>query len=291
MGVTVAVMITKGGVGKSTLVMALAETLSVFHAKRILIIDSDSQSSISAMLMPGRRLRDIQENGETLARYLREAVLGGRYPDWRPYVVERVSDVDDAQTVSLLPSHVELALLERDVSAQLRLPVLGRVVAGLVSAVNAQYDLVLVDCPPALTALTEAWMQQADYHLSPTKPDYLGVHGLEVLRRFEGLSAEHSFSRRLGVVVNMMDASSPVDRKFYEALTGDPRHGCFSQAIPDHASVRHAAVYFPETRSFTAKYPGIGPALRGLAEEVLARLDRAAAAGAASPPALSSRTG
>src|SRR5262249_43402343 len=39
---TIAVMNTKGGVGKSTIVLALAETLSAYHAKNVLIIDSDS---------------------------------------------------------------------------------------------------------------------------------------------------------------------------------------------------------------------------------------------------------
>ena len=48
---TIAVMNTKGGVGKSTLVMALAETLSAYHGKNVLVIDSDSQASVSTMLM------------------------------------------------------------------------------------------------------------------------------------------------------------------------------------------------------------------------------------------------
>ena len=39
---TVAVMNTKGGVGKSTLVLSLAETLSAQFGKNVLIIDSDS---------------------------------------------------------------------------------------------------------------------------------------------------------------------------------------------------------------------------------------------------------
>ena len=45
---TIAVMNTKGGVGKSTLVLALAETLSAYYGKNVLVIDSDSQASVSA---------------------------------------------------------------------------------------------------------------------------------------------------------------------------------------------------------------------------------------------------
>ena len=44
----IAVMNTKGGVGKSTLVLALAETLAAEHKKNVLIIDSDAQASVSS---------------------------------------------------------------------------------------------------------------------------------------------------------------------------------------------------------------------------------------------------
>lgn len=272
MGQTIAVMITKGGVGKSTLVMAVAETLSVYHQKRILIIDSDSQSSVSSMLMPTERLSEIQKSNRTISELLALRVLDGRQSNWRDYVVENVSDVDDANTISLMPSHVQLALFEREVSAQLCFSELSRVVATLVREVNAEYDLVLVDCPPTLTCLTEAWMRQANYHLSPTKPDYLGLHGLEILNRFEDLSGEQGFSRRLGVLVNMMDTSSAVDQKFHEVLMSNRKYRCFPQAVPSHMSVKNSALFHPEERSFMSKYPGVGHTLRDLSEEVLARL-------------------
>ena len=75
MGHSIAVMNTKGGVGKSTVVMALAETLSAFHRKNVLVIDSDSQTSISTMLMATDRWEETERQGRTLVDYLIGAVL------------------------------------------------------------------------------------------------------------------------------------------------------------------------------------------------------------------------
>src|SRR5215475_12883959 len=53
MGNSITVMNAKGGVGKTTLVLAMAETISVHHDLKVLVIDSDAHASLSTMLLPG----------------------------------------------------------------------------------------------------------------------------------------------------------------------------------------------------------------------------------------------
>ena len=72
---TITVMNAKGGVGKSTLVLALAETLANDHGKKILVIDADAQASISHMLMRQEELESVQARGRTFVDYLIAAVL------------------------------------------------------------------------------------------------------------------------------------------------------------------------------------------------------------------------
>src|SRR5262245_53612847 len=101
---SIAVMNTKGGVGKSSLVLALAETISAYHRKNVLVIDSDAQASVSSMLMSVSSLYKLQSEGATIVDYLHGRVLKDQVIDWPKFIVRNVSDVDDARSLFLLPS-------------------------------------------------------------------------------------------------------------------------------------------------------------------------------------------
>jgi chromosome partitioning protein len=285
---TVAVMNTKGGVGKSTMVLTIAETLSIFHGKNVLVIDSDSQASVSAMLMSTASLRKLQSEGRTIVDYLVAAALKNEPSEWTEFVVGGVSDVDDARSVYLMPSDMQLTLLEREVSKE---SVHGRLrssISGLLSRARIVFDIVLIDCPPGLSVLTESWLREADFHITPTKPDYVSVCGLDVFRRFRQLNPEMGFADNLGVVINMKDKHSSADEDYHRWLAENADNRCFTQVVPLLNVLQHAAHYQETDRSFQAKYPGeIGAAIRKLTEEILERLAEAnhATGAVTAPPA------
>lgn len=270
---SIAVMNTKGGVGKSTIVLALAETLSAFHGKNVLVIDSDAQASVSSMLMTVSSLYKLQSDGATIVDYLHAAVLKDERTEWPKFIVRNVSDVDDARSVYLLPSDMQLTLLEREVSKESLHPRLRAVIASLLAAVRKVFDVVLIDCPPGLSVLTESWLREADFHVSPTKADYVSVCGLEVFRRFKGLNPEMGFAENLGVIVNMKDLKSPSDQEYHRWLETNAENNCFRQAVPRMSALQDAANFQTFNRSYMAKYPGAaGAAIRALTEELLERL-------------------
>ncbi|MGE3710997.1 MAG: ParA family protein [Hyphomicrobiaceae bacterium] len=270
---TIAVMNTKGGVGKSTIVLALAETLSAFHGKNVLIIDSDSQASASSMLMTTSSLFDLQQTGRTIVDYLVKAVLKEEPVDWADFVVRDLSDVDDARSVYLIPSDMELTLLEREISSAGHHARLRATIAQLLSDVRPVFDIILIDCPPGLSILTECWLREADFHLSPTKPDYVSVCGLEVFRRFKTLNPEMGFAENIGVLVNLKDRMSATDEEYNNWLKNNPENRCFSRAIPRISALQDAARYSKLERSYAAKYPGeSGLTLRAVTEELVTRL-------------------
>ncbi len=271
---SIAIMNTKGGVGKSTLVLALAETISAYHKKNVLVIDSDAQASVSSMLMSVSSLYKLQSEGATIVDYLHGRVLKNQVIDWPKFIVRNVSDVDDARSVFLLPSDMQLTLLEREVSKENLHARLREVIAELLNGVRRVFDIVIIDCPPGLSVLTECWLREADYHISPTKADYVSVCGLEVFRRFKGLNPEMGFAQNLGVIVNMKETNSVSDEEYHRWLQGNPENACFAQAIPRMPALQDAANFQTYERSYLAKYPGqVGSAVRNLTDEVMARLD------------------
>ena len=274
---TITVMNAKGGVGKSTLVLALAETLANDHGKRVLVVDSDAQASVSHMLLPQEVLESVQAGGRTFVDFLIGAVLKQSSPKWQEFVVGGVSDVDDARSIDLLPSDTHLTLFEREVSKGDHERQLRATVGALLAEARLLYDLVLIDSAPGLSVLTESWLREADFYVSPTRPDYISTRGLKFLREFRERDPHMGFAEPLGVIINMKDAHAPEDAEYEQWLRLDAECRCFQQPILRVSALQASTRFAPRPRSYFAKYPGqTGASLRELTAELLSRLARGA---------------
>ena len=270
---TISVMNAKGGVGKSTLVLGLAETLSAYQGKKVLVIDSDAQASISHMLLPQEQLEAIRAAGRTIVEFLIGVVLKDTPARWQDFVVAGVSDVDDARSIDLVPSDTHLTLFEREVSKSDHEVKLRRSIRSWLGVARGLYDLVLIDSAPGLSVLTECWLREADFYLSPTKPDHISTRGLKFLREFRQRDPEMGFAANLGVIINMKDVLSPEDDRYDRWLREDAENRCFQQTIVRATPLQLAGRYSPQPRSFWAKYPGqTGDHLRQLTSEILTRV-------------------
>jgi chromosome partitioning protein len=266
-------MNAKGGVGKSTLVLALAETLATYHGKRVLVIDADAQASVSHMLARGAELEAAQSGERTIVDYLIAAVLRDAAPSWQDFVIPDVSDVDDARSIALIASDTDLTLFEREVSKGDHEAALRRSVGALLAEAGQKYDLVLVDSAPGLSVLTECFLREAHFYMSPTRPDEISIRGLGFLREFKQRNPEMGFGNNLGVIINMKDMLSPRDEEVDRWLRRDHEHRCFHESIPRVTPLQATGAIAPQTRSYWAKYPGeTGGYLRRLTHELLHRL-------------------
>ena len=269
---TITVMNAKGGVGKSTLVLTLAETLSAHHGKRILVIDSDAHASISTMLMRPDWVQAIQAQGRTMVDYFIALVLKDEPASWTSFVSSGVSDVDDARTIDIMTGGGHLTLFEREVSKEGHESRLRHAVRNFLADARNAYDFVLIDSAPGLSVLTECWLREVDFYVSPSKPDYISTHGLQFLGQFSQRDTDMGFAECLGIIITMKDLNAFEDAQYERWLRQNSKSACFDQVIPRATSLQSATHFCPRPRSYWAKYPGeTGKALRQLVAELLVR--------------------
>ena len=64
----------KGGVGKTTTTVAMAEFLSGAMGKKVLVIDLDPQTNATVMMIGEDRWRKLNEKKHTIARLFQDAL-------------------------------------------------------------------------------------------------------------------------------------------------------------------------------------------------------------------------
>ncbi|HFB2047766.1 MAG: ParA family protein [Hyphomicrobiaceae bacterium] len=272
---SIVIMNAKGGVGKSTLTMALAETLAYYQKKSILLVDADGQMSLSLMMAPGNQLSEQRGNDLTLVGYMARSVLDNEHSDWPQYVMSHVSDVEDAKGIYLLPGELDLPLLEREMAAQGKISKTRAAARTILQEAEQYVDHILVDCAPGISVMTETWLRECDYHIVPVKPDFLAVSGLEYLRRFRSRNPEMGLAEHLGVIINMVNLHSTDDAIIQEHMRSDKDLKCFKNTIPIAPHLQKAALFSSEERMYITKYAGdVGTALRAVTNELQSLLNR-----------------
>ena len=185
MATTVSLINMKGGVGKTTIASQLAHAADGKNY-RVLAIDLDPQSNLSQSLMgPQRYVSHIRDNRPTIAQVFDDYVpAGGAYGSTRPIdlddVIVKRAGVDywgRTRSLDLIPSRLELSrTLKNPTGKERRL-------AKALSRISDRYDLILIDCAPTESILTDAAYFASRYVIVPVKPEFMATIGLPLLAR------------------------------------------------------------------------------------------------------------
>ena len=222
MAVTVSIINLKGGVGKSTLTMTLAEYLSFRFGKRVLLIDMDAQANLSYIMVPYRWIETQEKNQKTIYHFFQSSLSGQRRPiaDFvaRPPLmvsnINRVFRTDlnrSEQTLDMVISTPSVAQLEEDLLKlwEAKKPMPANLRSALEEGLNQvqdQYDVVLIDCPPGLSLFTSTALIASDFFVSPIIPEPLSLEGVRLAQdRARELGREYGCKVEFaGVILNIV---------------------------------------------------------------------------------------
>jgi len=242
--VTIAVLSQKGGTGKTTMVRTLTDVFRRIGLTT-LAVDLDPQGNLSDYL-------DVDpEASPTVGD-----VLSGR------------ARAADAVHDGILPANLGLAESELAMSGKM-----GRelTLRRALRDVNGGYDVVLIDCPPALGLLTVNALVAADYALLTAEAQYFAMQGVEQALEVIDLARENLNPdlEWLGVVLNIADMRTRHSREAYNSLREHFGEKLIEQTIRPSIAYAESA---ERAQSIVDYRPDLGEDYLRVADDLLARL-------------------
>jgi chromosome partitioning protein len=190
---TIAVLSQKGGTGKTTAVRTVADILRRIEIP-VLAVDLDPQGNLSDYL-------DVD-------------------PDVSPTIGDVLSgraSAADAVHDDIIPANLGLAEAELSLSGRM-----GRELAlkRALGELRDRYEVILVDCPPALGLLTVNALVAADYALLSAEAQYFALQGVEQALEVIDLARDslNPNLEWLGVLLNIADMRTRHSREAFESL-------------------------------------------------------------------------
>ncbi len=204
----------KGGVGKTEITYCIAIKASLYGAK-VLCIDLDLQGNltkgcfkINAKNMP--IMLDVIKDGIPIQDTIVNILPG----------------------VDLIPSDLDNGVLDNTLTVG-RFP-LDRVYKQKIDSLKNIYDIILVDCPPALTASVTAATLAADEIIAPVTPDDHSFSGLKLLfNEVKDIEDKYKTKIPVKIIFNKFDIRNNLshDKLDYLRKTEDYKDKFYSSYI------------------------------------------------------------
>jgi chromosome partitioning protein len=253
----------KGGVGKTSCTHHLAGTLALAFGKRVLIVDTDPQSSLTQGLWGPATSRQL-DPAVTIT-----AVLRGDQPN-----PDQVIHSTGLAGVELVPGSRTASSFNTP-DPHLTDPESQGILRSFLEEAGGRYDLVLIDCPPNLHFCSWSALAASDHLVVPLQPEDYGAQGIsDVLESLARVRAAGFPVGLLGYLITMVSPRRTLHQLYEEQLRELYGRQVFTARVPESPE-------FPEAisrRQTIAQYKPKGAAakaIRGLAEELLERITAA----------------
>lgn len=221
----IAVYSMKGGVGKTTLAVNLAYCAAVYSGHRTLLWDLDAQGGAGYLL-------GVDPHKKDASLLFSQDVKPGK-------LVQKTK----WKGLDVLSADLSLRHLDRDL-AEAEKPKLLR---KLLKDLGADYDRIVLDCPPGLGEISEQIIRAVKYIVAPVEPTPLAVRTLEIVE--EHLAEKAKKKVRLMPVLSMVDRRKSLHRDLLESHPDWP-------VIPQASAVERMAVERAPVVAYARSSPG-----------------------------------
>lgn len=249
-----AVQSFKGGVGKSTLTCHLAQYFAL-KGYRVCVIDCDSQASTTSIFGLNPDV-DVEEDEDTLYPFFRH---GG------PKSLHYALRATYWPNIALIPANLGLYDSEYEFAARMARDstfVLDRLREGIAS-IRDQFDIILMDPPPALGMISLSVLRAADALLVPAPPNNIDFGStahflrmmtatLEELSRAGG-ARDYAFVK---ILVTKMNETKSAHQAIHRMMQAVFPHDLMQAVLKDSAEIDNA------TAALRTVYEVTGPATR-----------------------------
>ncbi|HEY8250521.1 MAG TPA: ParA family protein [Burkholderiales bacterium] len=247
-----AVVNQKGGVGKTTTTVNLAAALAQ-AGKRVLLVDLDPQGNATMGSGVDKR---------TAARTVYHALLGlGELAGIRTRSEKGAYD--------LVPANRDLAGAEVEL---VDLPARETRLKSALDPISADYDYILIDCPPSLSLLTVNALAAAQRVLIPMQCEYYALEGLsDLVGTVKRVRANLNPALEIaGLLRTMYDPRNTLSQQVSRELEAHFGDKVFRTLVPRNVRLAEAPSYGVPAVVWDASSKG-AQAYIALAAEVLER--------------------
>lgn len=193
----IALHIVKGGVGKTTIVHGLASRASMY-GMRTLMLDLDQQANLSSTF----GVYSEPKKDPTLLD-----VISGNFNGRKLSIEDTIVPITDY--LHLIPSNLTIANLDMHlIQGSYNIATF---FSNLIKPIKANYDVIFIDCPPALSRVTAAAHCFADRIMLPVNTDRFSIDGLELtMDHLSVIQKNFNVDPQLNIVINKFDARQKI---------------------------------------------------------------------------------